>query len=199
MFQCGEYLSPFDDTAYNFWVRSSMLLRSEGFKGSKRALVAAVLLALGACSERAPTAPGDGDRRISGAPAAAAATDRVRRPTPRVIDPRGGGLPLPAGIWGGEQAELISTEKGATVRLFCSHGAADPILAGGGRFSVPGWLVREGGPVPIDDSPFRRPALYVGVIEGETLTLTVFAGNDSFGPFTLVHGRKSTLGPCPIV
>jgi len=176
-----------------------MLFLSDGFKASKRVLMTGVLLAFGACSGGGPTAPDEGDRAISGAPDAVVATDRVRRPTPRVIDPRGGGVPLPAGIWGGERAELTVTEKGATVRLFCAHGAADPILSGGSRFSVPGWLVREGGPVPIDDTPFRRPALYVGVIEGETLVLTVFVGNDSLGPFTLVLGRKSTLGFCPIV
>ena len=126
-----------------------------------------------------------------------------RRPPTRVIEPRGSVAPLPAGVWGADRAQLDVTSAGATVRLFCAHGAiAQPIaLDTEGRFSAPGWLVREGGPVPIDETLFRRPALYGGRVDGQTMTLDVLVDSTppALGPFALVHGQKSTLGPCPIL
>ncbi|MEO8189487.1 MAG: hypothetical protein ABI682_04025 [Acidobacteriota bacterium] len=170
-------------------------------RGLKGILTAATFLALVACSERTPTAPEASLEKNLTSQGAATVGDRVRRPTPRVVGSRGGGTRLPLGVWGGERAEISVTEKGATVKFFCAHGMADqPILYDAdGRFSVVGWFVREGGPLPIDETVLRRPALYTGKTDGKTLTLTVFVDNTSLGPFTLILGRKSNLGPCPIL
>ncbi|MDQ2978696.1 MAG: hypothetical protein M3R62_05710 [Acidobacteriota bacterium] len=171
------------------------------FGGTERALAALMSLVLAAaCSERSPTAP-ETVLGTSAASADASAAARVRRPPTRVIEPRGNGAPLLAAVWGGEKAELTVTGAGATVRLFCAHGTVDrPILFDtSGHFDVPGTLVREGGPVPIDDTPFRRPARYTGWTDGQMMILTVEVEGSSLGPFTLVAGQKSKLGGCPIL
>jgi hypothetical protein len=171
------------------------------FGGPGRALVAVLLLALAvACSERSPTAPETAFVEEA-APADVSVAARVRRPPTRVVAPRGSGAPLLADVWGGEKAELTVTGAGGTVRLFCAHGAINqPILSdAGGRFDAPGYLVREGGPDPIDDTPFRRPARYTGWTEGQVMILTVEVEGSSLGPFTLLKGQKGRLGGCPIL
>jgi hypothetical protein len=177
------------------------------FGGPGRALAAVLLLALAAaCSERSPTAPETA--LVNEATSAdASVSARVRRPPTRVVAPRGNGAPLLAAVWGGEKAELTVTGAGGTVRLFCAHGMVDhPILPdASGRFDAPGTLVREAGPVAIDDTPFRRPARYKGWTDGQLMILTVEVEDSplvpftSLGPFTLVRGQKSRLGGCPIL
>ncbi len=111
--------------------------------------------------------------------------------------------PLQTGVWGGERAELDATTAGATLRFFCAHGAVTQpiVLDDAGRFSLPGWFVREGGPVPADETRYARPAVYGGCVDGPTMTLDVLVDGTppSPGTFTLVHGQKSPLGPCPIL
>ena len=171
--------------------------------GPQTYLISLTFLAFGvACSDRSPTAPESAAERgsiSSGMPI----TVVIHRPATHRVSPRGSGTPLPAGLWGGDQAELTVTADGATVRLFCAHGAVDqPILYdGNGRFDVGGWQVREGGPVPIDDTPFRLPARYTGWTDGQTIIFSVAVDGFSqpLGPFKLVRGQKSLLGTCPIV
>lgn len=168
-----------------------------------RILAALTSLALAqACSDRSPTGPSsaiENDRTSS----SASSSDVARRPRTRLIAPRGGASLLPVGLWGGEEAELIVTPSGATARLFCAHGQIDASLASDetGRFSLLGTLVREGGPVPIDDTPFRLPARYSGWTDGRTMILSVSVEGfpQPLGPFKLTLGRPSGLGPCPIL
>ena len=109
---------------------------------------------------------------------------------------------MPRDVWGSDKAELTVTAAGATVRLFCAHGTAQQPLSSDttGRFDVRGFLVREGGPVPIDETPFRRPARYAGWTDGQTMILEVTPdGLLPLGPFVLTRGQKGSLSPCPII
>ena len=168
----------------------------------KRCVAALTLLVLAvACSDHSPTAPRNGlEKDLS---SSAIAATRARRPTPRLIGPRENGTRLPPDLWGGDSAELTVTATGAAVRLFCAHGAVgQPILLdGSGRFNVLEFLVREGGPAPSDETRFRVPARYTGWTDGRTMILTVDVEGSAppLGPFTLVRGQKSRLGPCPIL
>jgi hypothetical protein len=163
-------------------------------------LIALTLLPFAvACSDRFPTSPQSGTEkgRVSSATPISVGD---HRPATRRVSPRGTGTPLPAGLWGGDQAELTVSADGASVKLLCAHGAVvQPILHDdSGHFSVGGWLRREGGPVPIDDTPFRLPALYSGWTDGQTIifTVTVQGFSQRLGPFKVVKGQKSLLGPC---
>lgn len=165
------------------------------------AVVAALALAL-ACSERSPTNPSSSASLDDTASTGMPLSDRFRRPTPRTVNPRGQAAPLPPGTWGGERAELVVSGTGSASRLFCAHGAVQqPILVDdSGRFVAMGYLVREGGPTPIDDTPFRRPARYYGWTDGQKMLLEVAVdGDPPLGPFELELGRTTQLGFCPIV
>lgn len=169
---------------------------------SPRVAAALALLSFATgCSDRSPTAPASPQEKDP--TSSTASVSAPRRPPTRLIGPRGSLFPLPAGVWGGDRAELDATPAGATVRFFCAHGALTQpvVLEGEGRFSIPGWLVREGGPTPVDETRFRRPAVYSGRVDGQTMTLDVLVDSTPppLGTFTLVHGQKSTLGPCPIL
>jgi hypothetical protein len=99
-------------------------------------------------------------------------------------------------------AELTVTATGATVRLFCAHGMAEqPLrLDVTGHFAVGGFLVREGGPLPIDETPFRRSAGYAGWTDGRTMILEVTPDMLSpLEPFVLIRGQKGSLSACPIL
>jgi hypothetical protein len=166
-------------------------------------LIALTLLPFAvACSDRFPTSPQSGTEkgRVSSATPISVGD---HRPATRRVSPRGTGTPLLAGLWGGDQGELVVTAQGATLKLFCAHGVVlTPILYdSNGYFNAGGWLVREGGPVPIDDTPFRMPALYTGWTDGQMITFSVILEGSSqrLGPFKVVKGLKSLLGPCPIV
>ncbi|MDQ6891208.1 MAG: hypothetical protein M3167_00820 [Acidobacteriota bacterium] len=109
---------------------------------------------------------------------------------------------MPPDVWGSDTAELIVTVTSATVRLFCAHGTIEQPLSVDvtGHFAARGFLVREGGPVAIDESPFRRPAGYAGWTDGRTMILVVTPDMlTPLGPFVLVRGQKGSLSSCPIL
>ena len=163
-------------------------------------LVAALCLPL-ACSERSPTAPESALATVA-LPSSASPQARERRPPTRVLSPREDGSPVPLDVWGSDKAELIVTATGATVRLFCAHGTVEQPLTLDvtGHFAVGGFLVREGGPVPIDETPFRRRAGYAGWTDGRTMILEVTPDMLSpLGPFVLIRGQKGSLSACPIL
>ena len=167
----------------------------------RRCLFTALFLAAVACERSAPTEPATAQAGVLSRQTDA--TTVSSRPAPRALAPRGSGVALAAGAWGGDQAGLTVTSGGATARFFCAHGAIEqPILTdSSGRFEAGGYYVFEGGPTPVDDTPFRQPAIYTGSTDGKTMTLTVTLPKQSqkLGPFILLFGQSTTLRPCPIV
>ena len=107
------------------------------------------------------------------------------------------GTPV-TGAWGGPHAALVLTSSGGTISYDCAHGnVGAPIVPAGGVFDVPGFHVRDhGGPVRIDEVPDSVPARYVGEVSGDRMTLRVFAGADTLGPFELRLAAAPLLYRC---
>ena len=105
------------------------------------------------------------------------------------------------GGWGGEHVQLTVNEANAIVEFDCAHGTLDqPVIADrDGRFDVPGTFVREpGGPVRPGEVPDQHPAQYAGVVDEQTMMLTVTLTDQSqtIGPFALVQGAPPRLFKC---
>jgi hypothetical protein len=105
---------------------------------------------------------------------------------------------VPAGEWGGEHVGLLVTESGGRIELDCAHGTLDGPLAvdTDGLFAVPGTLVREGGPVRVDERPEVRSARYSGRLRGRRLELELVAGSDHLGPYLMALGEPPRLLKC---
>jgi hypothetical protein len=110
----------------------------------------------------------------------AAARGPARNPATRAIDSRGGALPSLQGIWGGDRIGLTITAYGAVVEYDCAAGSIDQVFApdASGHFDLLGswWLTPP--VLPDNWQPDKRPARYVGVLEGKTITLTVIRLDD---------------------
>jgi len=105
------------------------------------------------------------------------------------------------GEWGGEHAGLIATAERATLEYDCASGTMDvPVRTDGdGRFEARGEHTRgHGGPVRDDEVPDRHPALYVGRIRGDVMTLTVTMTDlkETVGTFLLVRGAPPRVFKC---
>jgi hypothetical protein len=110
----------------------------------------------------------------------------------------GDGAPL-VGEWNGLHASLTLTGSGGSIEYDCAHGGlrapVEPDAAG--QFTVAGVHFRDhGGPVRIGEVPDSTPARYIGKVQGDQLTLRVFVGQDTLGPFTLRRGGESRLTRC---
>jgi hypothetical protein len=116
---------------------------------------------------------------------------------------------LAVGSWGEDdtvQAQLTVTSTGATFGVRSgSGGISEPItVQGNGHFDLAGTLGGQaGGPPPGPDipPPSYYPARYEGVVNGDTLSLTIYVtpvGSASYkvGPFTLTYGKSVTI-PLP--
>ena len=104
---------------------------------------------------------------------------------------------VPEGPWGGEHVSLVVGPAGATVALDCAHGEITvPLrLEPDGRFSLPGYFVRDEGPT--FDPENRRPATYFGSSDGRSLTLSfILEDGDSDGPFTAFPGGPALVQAC---
>ena len=106
-------------------------------------------------------------------------------------------LHVTEGLWGMRGCELNVDASGATIMFDCAAGTLEQPLEtdDAGSFSVPGILVRFGGP-----SPWPPPsrAEYAGRVTGDTmdLTITLTATGEELGPFTLTFGQTGDLFPC---
>jgi hypothetical protein len=103
------------------------------------------------------------------------------------------------GVWNGLHASLTLADTGGTIEYDCAHGriraALQPDAAG--RFDVPGVHFRDhGGPVRIGEVPDSVAARYVGQVRGGEMTLRVFVGSDTLGPFTLRRDATQQLMRC---
>jgi hypothetical protein len=105
---------------------------------------------------------------------------------------------VPIGEWGGEHVRLTVTDTGGRVEFDCAHGTLDAPLRVDteGRFSVPGTIVLEGGPVP-DPPPAPQGARYLGQTDGRRLLLErQNSGGELLGTFHLERGRAAVLFKC---
>ena len=106
-----------------------------------------------------------------------------------------GGLPVgidrvPIGEWGGEHVRLTVTDTGGRVEFDCAHGTLDAPLRVDteGRFSVPGTIVLEGGPVP-EPPPAPQGARFLGHTDGRRLRLERQSDRgEPLGTFDLERG-----------
>jgi hypothetical protein len=113
------------------------------------------------------------------------------------------GAPAPAhdlspGRWGGDTLILEVLADGANVEFECAIGRIDkPIrLDRRGNFDLPGTVRAEGhGPVR-DGADSAAKARYRGHVAGGTMTLTVIAGDQQMGPYTLTRDRRPILKKC---
>jgi hypothetical protein len=105
------------------------------------------------------------------------------------------------GQWGGQGVSMEVTEDGANLSFDCAHGSIAQAIApdSNGKFAIKGLFAREHpGPIREGEDNGGAPATYAGVIEGETLTLTITLtqGNESVGTFTLTNGKTGRLRRC---
>ena len=105
------------------------------------------------------------------------------------------------GIWGGDHISLEVTDSGAEINYDCAHGSITEKIVpdGRGNFVVKGLHVREHpGPIRQGEDQAGKPATYHGLIDGETMTLTVtLSGSDeAVGTFTLTHGKSGRVRKC---
>jgi hypothetical protein len=132
-----------------------------------------------ACSDRAPTTS-PLPMQAGASAESAASRGPAKNSSTRAIDSRGGALPSLQGIWGGDRIALTITAYGAAVEYDCAAGSIDQVFApdASGHFDLIGsWWFTP--PVLSQDwVPDKRPARYIGVLEGKTITLTVIRLDD---------------------
>ena len=113
----------------------------------------------------------------------------------------GGTKHLAAGGWGGKHVRMEVADDGALLEFDCAQGSIAGLvtLDAGGRFSAKGQFAREGfGPRVEGEAPKRVPALYVGEVNGESMTLTVTLAETGVkvGTYTLTRGSRGRLWKC---
>ena len=83
---------------------------------------------------------------------------------------------MSTGAWGAPHIRIDVEKNSATIDYDCANGTIDGPLTfdSKGRFTWHGTHRREGpGPIRVGHESKGRPALYTGVIKGDTMTLTV--------------------------
>ena len=110
------------------------------------------------------------------------------------------GTPM-KGQWGGQGVSMEATDSGATFTFDCARGSiGEPMVSDhNGKFLLKGFLTTERpGPTHKDDAAAGQPATYSGLVEGQTLTLTITltADKETMGPFTLTLGKAGRLRRC---
>ena len=120
-----------------------------------------------------------------------------------VVPPRRDGS-LPPGVWGSDKASLTIKEGGATLDIlslilpdggcFGAYGEIGQPIPNG-RFSLAGTYTQLIGAFP---GKIQYAAQYSGVVEGNkmSITISVPALQQSFGPFLLTLGVKNAWSPC---
>ena len=104
------------------------------------------------------------------------------------------------GVWGSDQASLTVAGDSATLRVLASggcygsYGLIDHRIPNG-AFTLPGTYTQLMGAYP---GKVEYVAQYSGTVTGSqlSLTVTVPALQQSFGPFTLTHGVSEEWPAC---
>ena len=146
-----------------------------------------------ACSDRSPTSPEMGTAVASSESAAGRSRHVV------VVLPRSDGFVQP-GVWGSPEASLTITRDSATLEILSSGGCfgtygemAQSIP--NGPFSIAGTHTQLTGVYP---GKIQYPAQYSGVVQGNrmSITVTVPALQQPFGPYLLTAGVNNAWYPC---
>ncbi len=106
----------------------------------------------------------------------------------------------PLGAWGGEGVALQVTVEGGNLEFDCAVGTIDEPIEGGGRsFTLDGtFTLGFGGPEMEGMEPDIHPAIWMGVIEGDVMTLSGRFGDDEtpLGPYRLRKEAQPLLRKC---
>lgn len=106
---------------------------------------------------------------------------------------------VPEGKWGGQHVRLEVSANGAEFEFDCAHGRmTGPLTLQNGRFATTGTLVREGGPVRLEDSERGQRVYFKGEVQGSRMTL-IFSLAEDFSEaeaFTLERGVEARLFKC---
>lgn len=106
--------------------------------------------------------------------------------------------PLPTGRWTGEGVCLSVAVSGCDLVAGCGHGQfPPPVVHADGAFEIGGTYRIEVGPIGINPAP---PALFSGVLKGQTMTLSVTPSDPSLRPASyalqLTNGSVRCAVPC---
>jgi hypothetical protein len=103
---------------------------------------------------------------------------------------------LPAGRWTGDNGCLSVAVDGCDLVVGCGHGRFPaPVVHADGTFEVNGTYRIEVGPISIDPAP---PAIFSGVVKGQTLTITVTPSDRSVLPASYVLYLTNSAGKCVV-
>jgi hypothetical protein len=103
---------------------------------------------------------------------------------------------LPMGRWTGANGCLSVAVDGCDLVVGCGHGRfKPPVVHGDGTFEVSGTYRVEVGPISIDPAP---PAIFSGVVQGQTLTITVAPSDRSVLPVSYVLRLTNESGKCAV-
>ena len=106
---------------------------------------------------------------------------------------------IPTGAWGGDHISIEVGEKSASVEYDCAHGVIEGplVVDANGRFKLRGTHTPErGGPIRADEQLRSHPANYVGLVNGNTMTLTLKLEGFDDETFTLEKGKQGELFKC---
>ena len=103
---------------------------------------------------------------------------------------------LPTGRWTGDGACLSVAVDGCDLVVGCGHGQfPSPVVHAGNTFQINGTYRIEVGPISINPAP---PAMFSGVLRGQTLTLSVTPGDPSLRPASYVLQLTNASGKCAV-
>ena len=103
---------------------------------------------------------------------------------------------LPAGRWTGDGGCLSVAVDGCDLVVGCGHGQfPPPVVHADGTFEVNGTYRIEVGPITISPAP---PAMFSGVLRGQTLTLSVTPSDPSLRPASYVLQLTNASGKCAV-
>jgi hypothetical protein len=103
---------------------------------------------------------------------------------------------LPTGGWTGDGACLSVAADGCDLVAGCGHGQfPPPVVHSDGTFEVDGTYRIEVGPISINPAP---PAMFSGVLKGQTLTLNVTPSDPSLRPASYVLQLTNDTHKCVV-
>jgi hypothetical protein len=106
-----------------------------------------------------------------------------------------------SGTWGGDHIVMNIASDASHIEGDCAHGDVPEALTldAQGRFTAGGTWVREhGGPIRIDETADRHPAVYSGSVESDSMSLTIRITDTgvTIGTFALRFGAQGRIVKC---